>query len=427
MRVLMLSQFYPPVIGGEERHVLSLSEGLVQRGHQVAVATMPHPERAEVEVNGGVAIHSLRGLCQRASSLFSEVERPHAPPFTDPELLYRLNRLVAKFKPDIVHGHNWLLHSYLPSKLWSDIGIVSSLHDYSLCCSVKTLVRDGVNCDGPQVSKCLKCAGKHFGGAMGVVTSTTHFAFASLHRRLADAFIAVSGAVAEKCGIVGGDTPYHILPTFIPDNLGALSVEEDLRLRKLPPDGYLLFVGDLNRRKGVDVLIDAYARLRDAPPLVLIGRRCTDTPQRLPDNVFLFESWPHAAIMHAWNRCLFGLVPSTYVEPCGTVVMEANVVGKTVIACGHGGLAELVEDGRTGLLTPPGDASALAAAMQSLISDESLRASLAVNVRAKAESFMAKSIIPRIEAIYGDVRAARARRSLRIAIVRATAGRQHGL
>ena len=244
---------------------------------------------------------------------------------------------------------------------------------------------------------------------------------------MADAFIAVSGAVAEKCGILASDTPCHILPTFIPDNLGTLSAEKDLRLRQLPPDGYILFVGDLNRRKGVDVLIDAYARLRNAPPLVLIGRRCTDTPQCIPSNVFLFESWPHAAVMHAWDRCLFGLAPSTFVEPCGTVVMEANVVGKTVIASGHGGLAELVENGRTGLLTPPGDASALATAMQSLISDENLRASLAANVRAKAESFMAKSIVPRIEAIYRDVRAARAQRPQSVAIMRASPERRHGL
>src|SRR5260370_36743167 len=101
MRVLMLSQFYPPVIGGEERHVLSLAEGLVKRGHEVSVASMPHRQRAEVEVVNGVTVHSLRGAFQRASVLFSESERPHAPPFPDPELTFRLSLLVPAFKPDI--------------------------------------------------------------------------------------------------------------------------------------------------------------------------------------------------------------------------------------------------------------------------------------------------------------------------------------
>ena len=81
MRVLMLAQFYPPVVGGEERHVLSLSEGLVRRGHEVVVATMPHPSRPEKTELGGVAVQSVHGALQRVSSLFSERERPHAPPF----------------------------------------------------------------------------------------------------------------------------------------------------------------------------------------------------------------------------------------------------------------------------------------------------------------------------------------------------------
>ena len=78
--LLMLSQFYPPVIGGEERHVISLSEGLVQRGHEVSVATMPHPERAEIEVENGVTVHSLRGI--RFSACVGLVQRNRATPRT---------------------------------------------------------------------------------------------------------------------------------------------------------------------------------------------------------------------------------------------------------------------------------------------------------------------------------------------------------
>jgi glycosyltransferase involved in cell wall biosynthesis len=426
MRVLMLSQFYPPVIGGEERHVLSLSEGLVKRGHQVAVAAMPHRDRAAVEVVNGVTVQSLKGAFQRVSSLFSEGERPHAPPFPDPELAFRLSRLVSAFKPDIVHGHNWLIHSYLPTRLWSRIGLVSTLHDFSLTCSIKTLMRGGEHCEGPSVKRCLPCATNHFGPVMGKVTAGAHFAFKGLHRKGVDRFIAVSRAVAEKSGIVDGPIPHHILPTFIPDNVGQLSAERDPRLDQLPADGFLLFVGELNRNKGVHVLLDAYARLSHAPPLVLIGRRCPDTPKQLPRNVFLFESWPHAAVMHAWSRCLFGLAPSSWVEPCGTIVMEANAMGKTMIASNHGGLAELVDHERTGLLTPPNDAVALAAAMGSLIVDNDRREALARGAHAKAESFMAKSIIPRIESIYRDVRFARAPHAAAVEIMGAASEQRHG-
>jgi glycosyltransferase involved in cell wall biosynthesis len=426
MRVLMLSQFYPPVIGGEERHVLSLSEGLVKRGHQVAVAAMPHRDRADVEAINGVSVHSMRGTFQRAPALFSESERPHAPPFPDPELTFKLNRLVGAFKPDIVHGHNWLIHSYLPTRLWRRVGLVSTLHDFSLTCPIKTLMRGGAHCEGPKASRCLPCAGNHFGLTMGKVTAAAHFAFKGLHRKGVDRFIAVSRAVAEKSGIVDGPIAHHVLPTFIPDDVGKLSAELDPRLDQLPGDGFLLFVGELNRNKGVHILLDAYSKLQSAPPLVLIGRRCPDTPENLPRNVFLFESWPHSAVMHAWSRCLFGLAPSTWVEPCGTIVMEANAMGKTMIASNHGGLAELVDHERTGLLTPPNDATALAAAMQSLIADQGRRDALAQGARAKADSFMAKSIIPRIESIYRDVRFARAPQAATVEMMGATSERRHG-
>lgn len=408
MRILMLAQFYPPVIGGEERHVVSLSEALVQRGHEVHVATMPHPSRGETEVVGGVTIHSVRGVFQRASMLFSELERPHAPPFPDPEIALRLLRLAQRIDPDVVHGHNWLIHSYLPWAGWLRAGLVSTLHDYSFPCAIKTLISGGERCEGPSYGKCLRCAGAHFGKAMGVVTASGHLAFQGAHRRSVDHFIAVSQAVAQKSSLPDSGVPYEVHPTFIPDDVAAWTPADDPRLAQLPSEPYLLFVGELNQRKGVGTLVEAYARLTAAPPLVLIGRRCPDTPATLPKNVTLHESWPHALVMHAWRRCLFGLAPSNWVEPCGTIVMEANAVGKPMIATGHGGLAESVEDGRTGLLVPPDSPGELAEAMRTLIADADLRARLAVNALGKADAFMAKTVVPKIEAIYRKVCAARA-------------------
>jgi glycosyltransferase involved in cell wall biosynthesis len=111
--------------------------------------------------------------------------------------------------------------------------------------------------------------------------------------------------------------------------------------------------------------------------------------------------------MHAWSRCLFGIAPSKWREPCGTIVMEANAMGKAMIATNHGGFSELVEHDRTGLLVPPNDAQALTNAMQTLISNEALRRFLSRNALVKAESFKAKSVVPKIETIYRRVCAAR--------------------
>ena len=50
MRILMLSQFYPPIIGGTEQHVRNLSIELASRGHEVAVATIRHEDQAKFEI-----------------------------------------------------------------------------------------------------------------------------------------------------------------------------------------------------------------------------------------------------------------------------------------------------------------------------------------------------------------------------------------
>ncbi len=72
-------------------------------------------------------------------------------------------------------------------------------------------------------------------------------------------------------------------------------------------------------------------------------------------------------------------------EPWGLVVAEAMASGKPVIATAAGGPREMIEDGRTGLLIPPGDASALAVALERLASDPSLRRALGIAARQHAE------------------------------------------
>jgi glycosyltransferase involved in cell wall biosynthesis len=403
MRVLLLSQFYPPVIGGEERHVITLSKALAQRGHEVSVVSLPHPERPEVVVDQGVTIKSINGTMQRCAGLFSEVERPHAAPFPDPELAYKIGNLVADMKPDVVHGHNWMSRAFLPSKRRSRAGFVVTLHDYSLSCARKNLMHQGVPCAGPRFAKCMACASKHYGPVVGSVTCLGNWAAGQIERNTVDRYIAVSKAVAAVCNLEKSGTPYDILPTFISDDVGNLSAPTDSHLDLLPQDGFLLFVGDLTRSKGVDVLLKAHTSLSNPPPLVLIGRVCPDTPRELPHNVFMFESWPHAAIMHAWKRCLFGIAPSVWPEACGTIVMEGNAVGKAMIASASGGLCDLVIDGKTGILVPPADAQALAKAMLSLIDNSELRETMAAAGLRHVERFMAKSIVPKIERIYREV------------------------
>jgi glycosyltransferase involved in cell wall biosynthesis len=396
----MLTQFYPPVLGGEEQYASSLSKQLAARGHEVAVVTLALPNLPRVERVDGVDIYRLRGSLQRAGFLFSEPGRTHAPPFPDPEFLLAFQRVIARVRPQIVHAHNWLGYQYLPLKAMTGAPFVLSLHDMSLVCAKKSYMYRDAPCSGPGLAKCTACAVAHYGPAKGLVTLAGSAVLNGAERRAVDMFLPVSRATAEESGLIGSGLPYEVMPNFIADNLGEPDDQWRSYTDQLPNEPFLLFVGGLRKIKGVEVLLDAYRRLSGAPPLVLIGYDCVDTPSTFPPGVVVLKNWPHGAVMQAWRRSLLGLVPSICVKTFGLVVLEAMVCGKPVIASRIGGLQEVVVDAQTGLLVEPGDPRALAAALERLLREAELRAALGRAALQHAAQYRASVIVPRIEDVY---------------------------
>ena len=388
MRILMLAQFYPPTVGGEEQHVQDLSHALAERGHRVAVATLGHPGLAEQEMDGSVAIYRVWGLAQRANWIYKDGERRHAPPLPDPETAWGLRQVLEREQPQIVHAHNWLVHSYLPLALGHDARLVVTLHDYSLVCAQKRLMRHDAPCGGPGLRKCIECASHHYGSAKGSATYFGNLVMSAWERRAVALFLPVSKAVAQGNQLDQHGLPYQVIPNLLPESLmaGSLMGEESHagavmpELERLPEGDFLLFVGDMSADKGLHVLLRAYTTLREACdrplPLVIIGREFGWHAGELPDGVIALGRMRHTAVMEAWRRCTIALVPSIWEEPFGLVAIEAMLAGKPLVASDTGGLLDIVLDEVTGLLVPPGDAAALAQAVQRLIADPALRGAL---------------------------------------------------
>lgn len=402
MRILMLTDFYRPLIGGQERHVENLACELAERGRQVAVATLWHEGLEPFEEDRGVRIYRIRGTVQRAAGLFSQAGRRFAPPAPDPETVWALRRIIKRERPQIVHAHSWIVHSFLPLKTWSGAKLVVTLHDYGLRCATKTLMRHERPCGGPALDRCPGCAATHYGPLKAGATLAAQRATLPWLVAAVDRFIAVSQAVAEGNGLAGGGRACEVIPNFIADHIEA--PEEDVadHAAQLPSGDFLLFVGALSRHKGVRVLLDAYTRLEDAPPLALIGI-WADPELHLPAGTRVFQHWPHAAVMRAWQRCIIGIVPSIWPEPCPTVAMEAMLAGRPLVASRIGGLPDLVAHEETGLLAPPGDAGALAAALAHLLGDPALRRRMGAAGQRRVAAFQARAVIPRIEALYAEL------------------------
>jgi glycosyltransferase involved in cell wall biosynthesis len=85
------------------------------------------------------------------------------------------------------------------------------------------------------------------------------------------------------------------------------------------------------------------------------------------DGILVIVNQPRQIVMEAWRRCLFGVVPSIWLDPCPTVALEAMAAEKAIIASSIGGLKEIVLENETGLLIPPGNVKALANAMLFLV------------------------------------------------------------
>jgi len=402
MRILMLAQFYPPMIGGEERHVHNLSIELVKRGHDVAVVTLWQEGLPEFECDHSVRIYRIRAAIQRVSGLYKDKEHRHAPPFPDVGALWALHRIIVQERPDIVHAHNWLVHSFTPLKAWSKAKLVVTLHDCGLTCAKQQFVYHGTLCDGPDLIKCLGCAAENYGVARGMPITLAHRLWGKVEQHTVDMFLPVSRAIARANQLEKWKVRYHVIPNFIPNDMDT-SVDTDPLLEQLPEDSYLLFVGNVGRDKGVEVLLRAYTEMGSQVPLVLIGQPEVDFSVNLPPNARLLQSWPHASVMSAWRRCTIALIPSICPDACPTVAMEAMMMERAIVASQIGGLPDIVVDGETGFLIPPGDWHTLREMIQRLLDDSVLRERMGAMAKQRVVAFQARAVVPRIEKAYQEV------------------------
>jgi glycosyltransferase involved in cell wall biosynthesis len=419
MHILQLSDFYRPVIGGLERHVETLSRELIRLGHTVTVVTLQTGDHPAEETIDGVRVIRIRGWSGGRAALHADPARPFHPTVPDPGALAALRRVVRQERPAVVHSHSWLQYSYFPLyHARRGPAHVVTLHDYGLACPKKTLqyvtrqrvdsddepaaTGSGRPCSGPRLAKCLACAPEQYGVLKGTAITTGLRASRILNGR-ADCYIAISRAVADGSRqALPRRQEIVVVPTMVPDNLVALA-ESTPRPAFLPPeDGYLMFVGALGRHKGVDVLLEAWRRLRNRPPLVLIGTSREDTPPIDDPGVVIARDVPSAQVMASWMRASVAVIPSTWNEPLGQVAIEAMLAGRAVVASDVGGLRDVVEQGITGLMVPPGDPAALAVTLDALLEDPEKRRRMGEEGRRHARQFEAAAVTPRIVEVFTD-------------------------
>ncbi len=346
MRIVHLGKYYAPHHGGIERAVETLCRGLAQRGHEVvAVVSNSSAESVDESIDGVRVIRVGQKLVIRS--------QPISPGLT---------RVLSGLKFDVLHVHT-------PNPLGS-LAALFSLDGRPLVVSHHS--------DVVQQRRVL--------GALALLAHRSLYARASAIVAATPQHIRYSrllAAFAERCRVI----PFSVRP----------AADSSSAPRSLPAAWsglpFALFVGRLVYYKGLHVLLDALARCPELR-LAVVGVGPLDealaaqaSRAGLDGRVAFLGSIADQELQALYHACSFLVLPS--VEPSeafGLVQLEAMAAGRPVISTNlRSGVPYVNQHLRTGLIVPPGDAAALAGAMQKLLSEPELRARLGQVARSRAE------------------------------------------
>jgi glycosyltransferase involved in cell wall biosynthesis len=392
MRVLQVNKFLYPH-GGSETVLFQTAELLKKNGHSVRFFGME--DERNVPAASDVAVVSKRDFSGHARATgLKRLERSISVGrmFYSREAEQRIAAFVEATRPDVAHFHN-VYHQLSPSVLRPlrrrGIPVVLTLHDYKLICPNYSLFTEGDVCErckghryyNAMLHACVQ--GSRMKGALCALEAYVHRATGAYDS--VATFIAPSRFVRDKMVEFGMplDRIIHL----------ANFVDVDAFEPCYEAERYFVYAGRVERVKGVETLIRAVGNgsaacdygLRIAGDGELkdsLEEQCRRDGQR---NVVFLGRLPRAELARCIRRALFVVAPSEWYENAPMSVLEAYAYGKPVIGARIGGIPELVEEGRTGLLFEPGNAGDLRSKIECLLANPRLAAEMGRNARRLVE------------------------------------------
>jgi glycogen synthase len=418
--VLVATDSFPPDCGGSGWSTYELARGLRDRGHAVTVV-QPRPgtssgwrERTYDDLRviefgaPAPAIPYLRNYFKN--------ERLHA------RLTGHLADLVRRERADIVHGQHVLTglpaiaaarHAGIPS--------VCTVRDYWPVCYWSDLIHtsapEGPLCPGCSAGMMTRCIRPRAGAAWPLALPMIPYMRGNLRRKreglaAASAVVAVSSTIAAdlraRAPEIAG-TRLEIIPNGV--NVAALRARAS---DTTPPatGPYALYLGKLAPNKGTSLLVPTVDRADLDWPLVIAGdgpdRAAIEQAARRSGRDIRLLGWiDHDATVAWMAHASMLLFPSRGPESLSRVLIEASALGVPIAAMNTGGTPDIVQHGRTGLLSST--AAGFARDVRRLREDAALRGRLGLAAIAHATAaFDAPTVVGRVEALYLDLLRGRA-------------------
>ena len=389
MRALFLAHSYPRHAGDPAgSFLLRLAVGLRAAGVEVRVLAPSAAGLAARETLEGIEVRRYRYAPQRWETLAytGNMAGDVAGSFSGKLALGGLLSAgatallseVRRWRPDVVHAHWWF-----PAGLvaWS----VAALRGAPLVTTMH----------GSDVRLAIGARASH-----GVFRRVLHSSAV---------VTAVSSWLAREAGRIAPEARIEVAPMPVRAELFC----PDESRRSIEPR--FLFVGRLNEQKGVVHLLHALARMRGGAALDVVGDGADAAAlHALADELGIAARvrWIPSVRQEelpALYRGATALVLPSRDEGLGLVAVEAQLCGTPVVASRSGGIPDVVEDGVTGLLVPPAEPAALAAAMDAVLARPDRGAALGASGRQAALArFTPEAAGRRYAALYADALAGRA-------------------
>lgn len=371
--------------GGLGRHVHALTRAQAAAGDEVVVLTQAARGAPRDRMVRGVRVLRVPNDAPRVGAWHEDLLG----------WMFGFNVALARsamdlpdgWRPQVVHGHDWLV---------AQAGVLSQ---QSL----------GV----PLIATVHATESGRQGGLLSTALSRAVDSTEQWMADHADRLIVCSEAMRAEVGrLFGRRSGVTVVPNGIEPGDWRASGPRIAAMREAYGDPLIVFTGRLEHEKGVHTLIRALPRVRRAIPgarLVITGRGTAEVGLRAlvrrlrVEDVVTFAGWVSEPDLRALVAAAdAAVVPSLY-EPFGLVALEAAVLGAPLVVSDVGGLAEIVDDGRTGRTFPAGDSRALASVLVDVLSDRDgarLRASTAADELPRSYGW--SSIAERTRVVYRD-------------------------
>jgi phosphatidyl-myo-inositol alpha-mannosyltransferase len=362
LKILQVCPYDLYARGGVQTHIAQLSRALEAQGHQLHLVAPSHSRTAasNVQIVG----------CPTAVPFNKSV----APTCLDPRAVLLVRRAIKRFEPDLVHVHE-PFSSLVPliATLSASVPVVATFH-----AAIDQPIERWVY--------------QRWATLLIVV------------RRRLDRCIAVSSVAAATARLVI-DHAVDVVP-----NGTDFSRREEEAVVHGRPDRTLLFVSRLDRRKGFHVALEAFRILRRSGQglrLVVVGegpeRVWVDRLERdVRVHVKMMGDCSSGRLREFYEQADVLLAPATGCESFGIVVLDALAAGLPVVASNIPAYRDLLEQGDSGVLVPPGDAQALADGIARVLQDHDLWRILSQAGIARGSAFAWHHVASRVEAIYRE-------------------------